>query len=103
MYGLKYLTDNNFMTLKMRDLELYVDGKVQIRENSVVLTIDDGDKTIYTLAQPIIEKYGVNVTVFAITSLTYSLFSPNINSSGKLGLLNKKDSAHSHYLNDIFQ
>jgi peptidoglycan/xylan/chitin deacetylase (PgdA/CDA1 family) len=56
------------MTLKMRDLELYVEGKVQIRENSVVLTIDDGNSTIYTMAQPVIEKYGVNVTVFAITS-----------------------------------
>lgn len=65
---LKYLTDNDFMTLKMRDLELYLEGKVQIRENSVVLTIDDGNDTIYSLAYPIIEKYGVNVTVFAITS-----------------------------------
>ena len=65
---LKYLTDNNFMTLKMRDLELYVEGKVQIRENSVVLTIDDGNESIYTMAQPVIEKYGVNVTVFAVTS-----------------------------------
>lgn len=41
---------------------------MQIRENSVVLTIDDGNDTIFSLAYPIIEKYGVNATVFAITS-----------------------------------
>ena len=70
---LKYLTDNNFMTLKMKDLELYVNGKVQIKENSVVLTIDDGDSTVFKLAYPIIEKYKVNATLFAITS-----WDPNI-------------------------
>lgn len=70
---LKYLKDNNFMTLRLRDLELYVQGKVQIRENSVVLTIDDGDSTVYSLAYPIIEKYGVNATVFAITSWNESV------------------------------
>lgn len=65
---LKYLKDNNFMTLKMRDLELYVEGKVQIRENSVVLTIDDANESVFYLAYPVIEKYGVNATVFAVTS-----------------------------------
>lgn len=72
---LKYLKDNNFMTLKLRDLELYVEGKVQIRENSVVLTIDDGDSTVFSLAYPIIEKYGVNATVFAITSRDLNMLS----------------------------
>ena len=65
---LKYLKDNDFMTLKMKDLEMYIKGKVQIQEKSVVITIDDGDQTVYDLAYPIIEKYGVNATVFAITS-----------------------------------
>ena len=83
---LKYLKDNNFMTLKMKDLELYVDGKVQIRENSVVLTIDDGNETIFSLAYPVIEKYGVNVTVFAVTAWT-----PNI-----MNLQTKFVEMHSH-------
>ncbi len=65
---LKYLTDNDFMTLKLKDLEMYVDGKIQIRENSVVITIDDGNESVYRLAYPIIEKYNINATVFAITS-----------------------------------
>ena len=65
---MKYLKDNDFMTLKLKDLELYLKGKVQIKENSVVITIDDGNSSVFDLAYPIIEKYGVNATVFAITS-----------------------------------
>ena len=70
---LKYLTDNNFMTLKLKDLELYIDGKVQIKEKSVLITIDDGDQSVFDLAYPIIEKYGVNATVFAVTSYNESV------------------------------
>lgn len=70
---LKYLVDNNFMTLKLKDLELYIKGKVQIRENSVVITIDDGNDSVFTLAYPLIEKYKINATVFAVTS-----WNPNI-------------------------
>lgn len=65
---MKYLKENDFMTLKLKDLESYINGKVQIKENSVVITIDDGSSTIYSLAYPIIEKYNINATVFAITS-----------------------------------
>ena len=50
------------------DLEKYIDGKVQIKEDSVVLTIDDGNSTTYSLAQPILEKYKINATSFIVTS-----------------------------------
>lgn len=65
---MKFLSDNDFLTLKMKDLEDYIDGKIQIRENSVVITIDDANESVFSLAQPVIEKYNINATVFAITS-----------------------------------
>lgn len=65
---MKYLKENEFLTLKMSDLEKYIDGKIQIKENSLVITIDDADDSVFSLALPIIEKYGINATVFAITS-----------------------------------
>lgn len=83
---LKYLKENNYMTLKMKDLENYVDGKIQIPENSVVLTIDDANETFFTLAKPIIEKYDVNVAVFAISS-----WNPNY-----MSLATKNIEIHSH-------
>lgn len=83
---LKYLKENNYMTLKMKDLEYYIDGKIQIPENSVVITIDDANETVFTLAKPLIEKYDINVTVFAITSWN----------SNYMSLATKNIEIHSH-------
>lgn len=64
---LKYLKENNYLTLKLNELEMYMDGKLQIPQNSIVLTIDDG--TIFdTDAIKLLEKYDLNATLFVITS-----------------------------------
>lgn len=66
---LKYLNENNYFTLTMEDLNLYMDGKINIPENSVVMTIDDG--TIFDLgAIDLLEKYKVNATLFVITGIS---------------------------------
>ncbi len=65
---MKYLTDNNWTTLSMQDLDLYIDGKINLPKKSVVLTIDDGHDTIYTYASPIMEKYNIKATIFNIES-----------------------------------
>ena len=64
---LKYLNENGYFTMKLNELELYLDGKIQIPEKSIVLTIDDG--TVFDLdAIKLLEKYKVNLTMFVITS-----------------------------------
>lgn len=63
---LKYLSENNYFTLKMEELEMYLNGKINIPEKSIVLTIDDG--TFIDLdAVKLLEKYKKNATLFAIT------------------------------------
>lgn len=63
-----YLRENDYFTLKLNELELYMDGKIQIPEKSIVITIDDG--TIFNNdAIKILEKYKVNATIFVITSI----------------------------------
>ena len=63
---LKYIRENDYFTLKLNELELYLDGKLQIPEKSIVLTIDDG--TIFnTKAIDLLEKYDANATLFVIT------------------------------------
>ena len=63
---LKYIKENNYFTLKLNELELYLDGKLQIPEKSLVLTIDDG--TIFnTGAIKLLEEYDANATLFVIT------------------------------------
>ena len=63
----KYLRENEYFTMKLDELELYLDGKINIPEKSIVLTIDDG--TLFnTKAIGILEKYKVNLTMFVVTS-----------------------------------
>lgn len=67
----KYLKDNGYYAASMRDLELFIDGKVQLPEKSVVLTFDDGWYVARTIG--ILEKYQMLGTLFLIGSLA----SPN--------------------------
>lgn len=65
---LKYIRENNYFTLKLNELEMYLDGKINIPEKSIVLTIDDG--TIFdTDAIKLLEQYQVNATLFVITKI----------------------------------
>lgn len=63
---MKYLHDNGYFTLKMDELEKFIDGKIQLPKKSIVITIDDG--TMDKRVVPIIEKYKVNATLFLVTS-----------------------------------
>lgn len=65
---MKYLSTNNFYFPSWTEVENYIDGKITLPKKSVVITIDDGDKTFIELAIPIIEKYNVKATSFVVTS-----------------------------------
>ena len=89
---LKYIRENDYFTLKLNELEWYMDGKIQIPEKSIVLTIDDG--TIFnTGAIKLLEEYDVNATLFVITGWvgTDHLQSPN------LDLESHTDKMHNQY------
>ena len=62
---MKYLHDNHYLTLTMKELYLYLTGKLQI-EKGVVLTFDDGYFIQNTIE--ILEKYNLYGTVFVIAS-----------------------------------
>ena len=64
---IKYLKENNFYTTSMRDLELYIEGKVQLPEKSVTLTFDDGWYVARTIN--ILNQYQMLGTLFLIGSL----------------------------------
>lgn len=63
---MKYLHDNEYFTMKLSDLELFLDGKIRIPKKSIVLTMDDGGRVLNAI--PILEKYNVQMTLFLITS-----------------------------------
>lgn len=62
---MKYLSENNYFTLRMKDLELFIDGKIRIPKKSIVVTLDDGKYAINAIN--IVEKYKVYATYFIIT------------------------------------
>lgn len=62
---LKYIKDNNIFTPNMKELEMYIDGELQLPK-SVVLTIDDGWRA--DSGASIINDYKLNATVFLVTA-----------------------------------
>lgn len=65
---IKYLSDNNFYFPSWEEVEKYIDGKINLPQKSIVLTVDDGDDSFFELAVPILQKYNVDATSFVITS-----------------------------------
>lgn len=62
---LEYIKNNNVFTPTLRELEMYIDGKIQLPK-SVVITIDDGWHSVE--AAILLNKYKLNGAVFLITS-----------------------------------
>ena len=65
---LKYLSENDFYYPTWEEVADFVDGKIDLPDKSVLLTMDDGDESVFDLALPLLEKYKVPATSFIITS-----------------------------------
>ena len=61
---LNYIKENNILTLKMNEIEMYIDGKIQLPK-SVLITIDVGPKTNH--AVDMLTEYEMYATIFLIT------------------------------------
>ena len=64
---LDYLRDEGFQTISCADLAAYLDGSSDIPERSVIITFDDGNKSVLTRLPPILQEYGFSATLFLIT------------------------------------
>ena len=63
---MSYLNTNGYMTLKMDEFEMFIDGKLNIPKKSVLVTIDDGVMGLRAI--PILEKNQTQATMFLVTS-----------------------------------
>lgn len=64
---MRYLAQNGYTVVPMAKLADFLDGKVALPKKSVVVTIDDGYKSTYEIAWPILKKYGFPATVYLYT------------------------------------
>jgi peptidoglycan/xylan/chitin deacetylase (PgdA/CDA1 family) len=64
---MKYLKENGYHVITLDQFLDFIEFKDQIPEKSVVLTFDDGWRSFYTVAFPILQKYGFASTLFVYT------------------------------------
>lgn len=63
-----YLKSAGYKTLSMAQLEGYLNNSVNLPAKAVVLTFDDGLKSVYRYAYPILKKYDQHAVAFIISS-----------------------------------
>ncbi len=62
-----YLKANDYKVISTSELAMCIKGKKTFPEKAVVITIDDGYKSAYTKAIPILNEYGFPYTIFIST------------------------------------
>jgi peptidoglycan/xylan/chitin deacetylase (PgdA/CDA1 family) len=61
---MEYLKKNNYRVVPLKSLLGFLKGERQLPKRAVVLTIDDGHRSIFREAFPILKEYGYPATVF---------------------------------------
>jgi peptidoglycan/xylan/chitin deacetylase (PgdA/CDA1 family) len=64
---MKYLKDNGYRVISPKDLLNFLSYRHQIPKNCVLITIDDGFKSAYDVAWPILREHGFTATLFVYT------------------------------------
>ena len=69
---MQLLKDKGYRVISLDQLFDFLDFKKQIPSKSVVITIDDGWKSAYEIAFPVLKKHGYPATLFVYTNLIRS-------------------------------
>jgi peptidoglycan/xylan/chitin deacetylase (PgdA/CDA1 family) len=64
---MQYLLDNNFLVLTFSDIEKILSEHQPIPDKAVVITVDDGYRSVYDVAWPLLKKYEIPATLFIYT------------------------------------
>ncbi len=64
---MSYLKRNGYTVVPLADFDAFIRGKKQLPKKSVVVTIDDGYRSIYSIAYPIIQRHRIPVTAYIYT------------------------------------
>ena len=64
---MRVLAEGGYQVIPLKKLLSILQGDSAIPPKAVVLTIDDGYRSVYTYAYPILKKYGFSATLFVYT------------------------------------
>lgn len=64
---MRYLKDNGFHVISPEELLAFLENKQRLPKKSVLITMDDGYRSVYEVAYPILKKYEFTATLFIYT------------------------------------
>lgn len=67
---LEALHQGGFSTLTFRDVVAYLEGRAAFPSRPLILTFDDGYEDNYSLAFPLLQRYGMRAVIFAVTDFS---------------------------------
>ncbi len=67
---MQYLKDNNFRVIPLKDVYEFLHHNKPLPKKSVVITIDDGYRSTYDTAYPILAEFNFPATLFLYTDFT---------------------------------
>jgi peptidoglycan/xylan/chitin deacetylase (PgdA/CDA1 family) len=65
---MQYLAENGYHVITAEDLVAFLEYRQGLPKKSVLITMDDGYRSVYNTAYPILKKYGFKATLFIYTS-----------------------------------
>jgi peptidoglycan/xylan/chitin deacetylase (PgdA/CDA1 family) len=65
---MRHLKENGFHVITAQDFVAFLDYRRGLPKKSVLITMDDGYRSVYNIAYPILNKYGFKATLFIYTS-----------------------------------
>jgi peptidoglycan/xylan/chitin deacetylase (PgdA/CDA1 family) len=64
---MRYLKEHNYRVISLRELHNFLQYRQALPKRSVAITLDDGYKSAYEIAYPILKGYGFTATLFIYT------------------------------------
>jgi peptidoglycan/xylan/chitin deacetylase (PgdA/CDA1 family) len=65
-----YLKENGYQVVPLADMDDFLNGRKALPPKAVVITIDDGYRSSYEVAYPILRKYGFPATIYVYSDFT---------------------------------
>jgi peptidoglycan/xylan/chitin deacetylase (PgdA/CDA1 family) len=65
---MRYLKENGFHVISPDELLAFLENKQRLPKKSVMITMDDGYRSVYEVAYPILKKYGFTATLLIYTN-----------------------------------
>ena len=65
--NIKTMLENGYTILSIQELYNIIDGKLDIPEKPIIITMDDGYYSNYEYIYPILKKYNVKASIFIVT------------------------------------